>query len=751
MLRLINKQDLDKIRNWRNAPNVRENMFTDHLISPEEHLAWWQKIGDNASRKVLMFVRNGIDEGVVLFFDIDRRKQSCHWGFYLSNVLNEMKTRINTWQSLEKEAIDYAFSELRCKQIFCETFSFNKPVLEMHKRFGFVESAIKSRKKGNSNEDVVLSTLTAEKYYDKKPIDDTVNNPILHASDADTASIESEPSFTRFTTRCVLMGSSNLDFLKSSLNRYAKHYAIDLQLTDIPYGQYQIAVNDPNNLVYSSTYDYVIFIETIDNLIPINEVLDSSILDDLIKRWNDYLNVIKQYRSLLTGTFLIGNVVSMNRWITGYDPTNDENTTIGLALEEMQQQLNDLCSEISESYIIDLSKLIWDVGINNAHPEKYWYLARAPFSYTFNEHLSENLIATLMALEDYTARVIVLDLDNTLWQGAIGDDGMNGIIVDGDYPGNVYQSIQNTLLTYKKRGLLLTVCSKNNEDTALEAINQHPGMQLSSTDLTSWRINWLPKPQNIIALADELGLSVSTFCMLDDNPMERAEIRSSLPEMFVPELPAEISKWPEFIKRLPEFADISISEEDKKRSHQYKTRAEINNNYLTTDDRINFLKSLELKISFELYNNTNQQRILQLISKTNQFNTTTRRYKKSEVELFNISGICHAIRLRDRLGSNEIIGVLMVKFEKQESIIDTFLLSCRVLGRGIETAVMAWLCIYSNRNNIKIIKGEMIPTERNEPVLSLYKQLQFKKTGSFMFEFDLSNNTIDIPSWIILE
>ncbi len=751
MLRLINKQDLDKIRNWRNAPNVRENMFTDHLISPEEHLAWWQNIRDNASRKVLMFVRNGIDEGVVLFFDIDRGKQSCHWGFYISNDLNEMKTRINTWQSLEKEAIDYAFSELLCKQIFCETFSFNKPVLEMHKRFGFVESAIKSRKKGNSNEDVVLSTLTAEKYYDKKPIDDTVNNPILHASDADTASIESEPYFTRFTTRCVLMGSSNLDFLKSSLNRYAKHYAIDLQLTDIPYGQYQIAVNDPNNLVFSSTYDYVIFIETIDNLIPINEVLDSSILDDLIKCWNDYLNVIKQYRSLLTGTFLIGNVVSMNRWITGYDPTNDENTTIGLALEEMQQQLNDLCSEISESYIIDLSQLIRDVGINNAHPEKYRYLARAPFSYTFNEHLSENLIATLMALEDYTARVIVLDLDNTLWQGAIGDDGMNGIIVDGDYPGNVYQSIQNTLLTYKKRGLLLTVCSKNNEDIALEAINQHPGMQLSSTDLTSWRINWLPKPQNIIALAEELGLSVSTFCMLDDNPIERAEIRSSLPEMFVPELPAEISKWPEFIKRLPELADISISEEDKKRSHQYKIRTEINNNYLTTDDRINFLKSLELKISFELYNNTNQQRILQLISKTNQFNTTTRRYKKSEVELFNISGICHAIRLRDRLGSNEIIGVLMVKFEKQESIIDTFLLSCRVLGRGIETAVMAWLCIYSNRNNIKIIKGEMIPTERNEPVLSLYKQLQFKKTGSFMFEFDLSNNTIDIPSWIILE
>ncbi len=730
MLREITTQDLDKILCWRNSPGVRQNMFTDHLITADEHLNWWHKSSNDSSRKNMMFVRNGIDEGVVNFFDINNKKKTCHWGFYLSSELKDIQSKIQTWQLLEKEVIDYAFSELHCQQLFCETFRFNKPVLDMHKRFGFVEVATELRQKGDIKEQVVITTLT--------------QNPT---------------KFTRFKTCCLLIGSANLDFIKSSLKQCASHYSIELEQTDIPYGQYQIIVNDPNNPLYSIKHNFVIFLERIEDFLPVNEVLTVTLLNDLISRWTDYLNFIRLCRDTLSGVFLIANAANVSQWMSGNDPDNDENNKITLIIKKMQKQLSNLCLEISDAYILDLAALIQEVGRQSAHPEKYWYLARAPFSSLFNDRLSEKIIATMMAIEAQNARVIILDLDNTLWSGVIGDDGLNGIKVDGDYPGNVYQNIQKIMLAFQQRGFLLTLCSKNNEDIALDVFKNHPGMLISLDDVTTWRINWQSKSENLIALSEELGLALSSFCFIDDNPIEREEIRARLPEVFVPELPNEISEWPEFIKNLPELADISINEEDKQRTQQYKVRKEVNKKHLTEQSRTDYLKTLEMKLSFELYNETNQQRIIQLINKTNQFNATTKRYKQQELELFNRNGQCYAIRLKDRFASNEIIGVLMItskqkksqKEELQELKINNFLLSCRILGRDIETAVLAWLYTYSAKNNIKKIIGEIIPTERNIPIQSVYKGLGFTQINNNFFELDMTEQKINMPPWITLE
>jgi len=740
MFREIDKNDLDKIRNWRNAPDVRKNMFTDHIISAEEHLAWWKSLSKDISRQCLLFVHNGIDVGVVNFFDIevdiDDKTKTCHWGFYLANDLKDFQANIQAWQSLEIEAIDYAFTELGCQQLYCETFRFNKPVLEMHKRFGFVEIAIEQHKKGSLTEEVVVTVLKSKNIL-----------------------IPEKSPYIRFNSRCLLMGSSNLDFIKTSFIRSAEHYSIELQIVDIPYGQYQIAVNDPGSSIYvndtkdhSSINNTIIFLERIEDFLPFNEILCSHVLDELTVQWAEYLNFIRHCRSILSGSFIIANAASVSRWLTDSAPYSDENKKISLALNKMQQDLERLCKELSDVYIFDLADLIQDVGREAAHPEKYWYLARAPFSAVFNERLSEKIIALMMSIEAKNARVIVLDLDNTLWSGVIGDDGMEGIAVDGDYPGNVFQNIQATMLNYQKRGLLLAVCSKNTEKTVLEVFNKHSGMLLSLDDLTAWRINWKPKADNLIELSKELGLSLSSFCFIDDNPLEREEIRSCLPEVFVPELPDEISEWPETIKRLPELAAISIGEDDRNRAQQYKIRADINKKKLKAESRSDFLIKLEMKLSFEHYNEINQQRILQLINKTNQFNATTRRYKKIELEQFIQTGQCYAVRLNDRLGSNEIIGVLMFTIETSVEIkIDTFLLSCRVLGRDIETAILAWLSIVAQERDIQKLMGEIIPTKRNQPVQSLYKKLDFKQVDERFFEIDVTKKIIQLPNWITLE
>ncbi len=739
MLRKIHKNELEIIRSWRNSPDVRKNMFTDHLITADEHLVWWQSLNSNNSQQCLMFVRDGIAAGVVNFFDIDKDNHTCHWGFYLSNDFNYAKNAFQNWQLLEQEAIQYAFNELNCQKLYCETFRFNQPVLEMHKRFGFVETAIEQRKKGDVIEEVVITVLNSE----------------------DVVQENKSPSI-RFQSCCMLMGSSNLDFIKNAFQSSAKHYSIDLQIADIPYGQYQIAANDPSSPIYTSyaaemknnsaINGYVIFLERIEDFLPLNSILSCQILDELISRWQEYLNFIRHFRSKVSGVFIIANAASVSHWITSSDPTNDERKKIALALNKMRQELETLCGELHDSHILDMDGLIKDTGRLSAHPGKYWYLARAPFSSILNDYLSEKIIALMMAIEAQNARVIVLDLDDTLWSGVIGDDGMEGIAVDGDYPANVFQNIQAIMLNYRQRGLLLALCSKNNEQTALEVFKRHPGMLLSLDDLTAWRINWNPKSDNLIELSEELGLPLSSFCMIDDNPVEREAIRHRLPEVFVPELPEEISEWPEIIKRLPELADIGISDEDTKRAQQYKIRAKINKVHLSDDSRTDFLDKLDMSLSFELLSDLNQQRVLQLINKTSQFNTTSRRYKKAQFELFNKTGFCYAIRLTDRLGSDEIIGVLMFTIESSASIIiDTFLLSCRVLGRDIERAALAWLYHYAKERGLSIIRGEIIPTERNTPVRDLYSKLGFQQREEYCYEMNIIDKSIPIPGWITLK
>ena len=286
---------------------------------------------------------------------------------------------------------------------------------------------------------------------------------------------------------------------------------------------------------------------------------------------------------------------------------------------------------------------------------------------------------------------------------------------------------------------------------AFEVFEKHPDMVLDKDDLAAWRVNWLPKPDNLRDLSAELDLGLASFCFIDDNPLEREEVRASLPEVYVPEMPDEISEWPEYILNLPELAYISLTDEDRKKAEQYKVRSEIKRGERQSESREDFLKTLEMKLSVERLSERNQQRVLQLIKKTNQYNVTTRRHTEADIKSLLKQGECFAVRLKDRLGSDEIIGVLIVVYEYGNARIDTLLLSCRVLGRGVETALLAWLYSHITKKNIKIIIGEVIPTERNQPVRDIYTQHGFIDLGNYMYELRLSEKKIEMPEWIRLE
>jgi UDP-4-amino-4,6-dideoxy-N-acetyl-beta-L-altrosamine N-acetyltransferase len=733
MFRDITQNDLETIRTWRNDPRVRKTMFTDHEISAQEHLAWWQRLRDDNSRKSLIFVMNQHDAGIVNFFAIEPQEKSCHWGFYLAADINDPALMLSVWQALEQEAIDYAFKQLQCEQLICETFKFNQPVLEMHRRFGFVETGREVRLKNGNEEEVIITALT--------------NKDLKNSQ----ASDENNNRFTRFKSHCLILSSTNTDFITAAINQYSQNYSAEISWSKVPYGQHQIEVSKQDSPVLTNSYDFVLYIERVEDFLPLGAVLDSQFLEKLESRWTDYLSWIRQCRQKINGYFLIANPVSVSDWHSGLNEANEDRQKIINTLQKMNRQLRALSHSLADTYILDLQGVMTTVGRHNAHPEKYWYLARAPFSSSFNQKLSEQIMAMMLALKGFGARVIVLDLDNTLWKGIIGDDGLNGIVVDGDYPGNVYQAIQKLFKVFKSKGYLLAICSKNNELTALEVFEKHPGMQLKQKDFSTWQINWQDKSTNLVAIAEKLGLSLASFCLIDDNPLERAEIKKRLPEVFVPDLPEEISEWPEFIKQLPELSFLEVNDEDKQRNQQYQIRHQLQNITLTEESRAEFLNSLGIKIALEHYCGTNQQRILQLIQKTNQFNATTRRYTQIDLEGLLAQGDCFAIRIKDNLGTNEIAGVLIVLYEHQVARIDNFILSCRVLGRELEIAVLHWLVNFLCEKKMKTLIGELIPTDRNEPVQALYKRSGFEQMDQQHYKFELAEKSIEKPVWITIE
>ena len=261
-------------------------------------------------------------------------------------------------------------------------------------------------------------------------------------------------------------------------------------------------------------------------------------------------------------------------------------------------------------------------------------------------------------------------------------------------------------------------------------------------------INWLPKSENIISIAKELNIGLGNICFIDDNPFEREEVRLLLPDVYVPELPVEISDWPEFIKKLPELTTLFLTDEDRKKTEQYTIRQRIIKSELSATSRDEFLYGLNMKLSFELLNKLNQQRIVQLISKTNQFNTRTCRYNENQLLKLSTIGSIWGIRIKDRLGSNEIIGVLIVQPKNEQLVIDNFLLSCRVLGRGLDAAVLSWCVTFALNNGYDRVSAEINRTERNMPVHDIYTKNGFHSVGQNMYQIETNTDVLNVPGWI---
>jgi FkbH-like protein len=369
------------------------------------------------------------------------------------------------------------------------------------------------------------------------------------------------------------------------------------------------------------------------------------------------------------------------------------------------------------------------MGRDVFYSAKMWYLGKIPFSAAAQKAIADFVAALADRVEAIPCKALLLDLDNTLWGGIVGEEGLDGIQLSDHQEGTIYKDVQRAVKRIQGTGVILGIVSKNNEADAMEVIEKHPHMVLRSDDFAVKRINWLDKADNMRSIAQELNIGLDAMVFVDDNPMEREAMKGLLPQVHVPDFPQEIEVLPAFVAGLYEryFFKFTVTEEDKKKTEQYRSnakRAELQN---STADYAGFLRQLQLRVKALPLDESNVERLTQLLGKTNQFNLTTRRYSMADIVKMREGGthLFYLFSARDKFGEYGIISAVIVNLLDVPRI-DSFVMSCRVMGKLVENYIVSHLERDLRRIGYSSMEAEYIPSAKNAPVEMLFEGLGYK-------------------------
>ena len=421
---------------------------------------------------------------------------------------------------------------------------------------------------------------------------------------------------------------------------------------------------------------------------------------------------------------------------------------------QLNREIRSLARSTRGVYFLDYDALVARYGRLGWRDQRKWHTVRLPIRAEHLAHMAREWMRFLHPLTGKVAKALVVDLDNTVWGGVIGEDGMDGIQLGDEYPGAAYRELQEAMLDLHRRGILLAICSKNNPHEAMEALTRHPGMVLRPEHFAAMRINWNDKAQNLRDLAEELKIGLEAVAFLDDNPVERKRIREALPEVSVIEMPASPSDYAQALREAPVFERLALSEEDRRRGDYYAAQRRRTVAERAASTKEDFYRSLRQEAEIAAVTPATLARVAQLTQKTNQFNLTTRRCTEQQIAALatDPSWRVLSIRIADCYGDNGLVGVAMTHDRDDACEIDAFLLSCRVIGRTVETALLAHLAEAARARGLRRLEGWFVRTKRNLPAAAFYRehgfQLAREDGAGSLWSLDLSLRTVACPEWI---
>ena len=396
-------------------------------------------------------------------------------------------------------------------------------------------------------------------------------------------------------------------------------------------------------------------------------------------------------------------------------------------------------------YVIDLNEIFYQQGSNEIFSDRNWYFARCRLSIQGLKVLTDTLLLVINRFYRAPSKVLVLDCDNTLWGGVVGEDGISGIVLGQDGVGTAYVDFQKEIVKLTNNGVVVVLASKNNDKDVWDVFDNHVEMKLKRDHIVTSKINWNEKALNVQEIAKELDLGLDSFVFWDDNPLERDKMKTLLPQVLTLDVPEEVVKWPRLLKTLGSFSKFKVTEEDKKKSDQYRSRAKFNNDLKSANNIKSYLTSLNLSPEILSINESNISRAEQLCMKTNQFNVRNKRHSANDLKKLKLNNddFVFLIRLRDAYGDHGIVSLVCLTNIKGDFVfLDTFLMSCRVLGRHLEAWILSEIVKKIKKNKARYLIAEFVDTKRNTIALQFLNEYGFVKISKENKIFEALNAKI---------
>ncbi len=520
-------------------------------------------------------------------------------------------------------------------------------------------------------------------------------------------------------SRGLIISDFNTEALSGLLKNSPQLPAIEAEV--IPFGQVLPVLLERGHPCWQKEYDFILIwtqpdavINAFQELTHFQPVTQETILSEVDEFAQAILNITGHTRQILIPTWTFP---TFSRGLGILDVKSRRG--IANTLMRMNLRLAETFEEVQNVHLLNAQKWIESTGKNSFNP-KFWFLSKVPYDLQIFREAVDEIKASLQTIRGESKKMIIVDLDNTLWGGTVGEIGWESLILGGHDPiGEALVDFQKGLKALANSGIILGIASKNEESSALEAIQNHPEMVLRLTDFAGWRINWNDKAQNIVDLTQELNLGLQSVLFIDDNPAERARVKEALPEVLVPDWPEDKMLYKKTLMGLKCFDSPALTAEDGRRTQMYQQEHQRQAMRSRIGSLEDWLKTLNLRITVEKLSEANLQRVTQLLNKTNQMNLSTRRM--TENELWEWTNSKHrklwTFRVADKFGDSGLTGLASLEINGKIGTIVDFILSCRVFGRKIEEAMLHTVLEHARAQQLDEVRARYIQTAKNKPCL----------------------------------
>jgi FkbH-like protein len=575
-------------------------------------------------------------------------------------------------------------------------------------------------------------------------VHDGMREPVLHPNGAISGGVDSrpEPAHTG-----LLVSDFTIDELARCLELDPGVPILAGAIA--PYGQVVPTMMSPRN----AEHDYAVVwtrpqavLPSFGRLLEFEEVEEGALLSEVDAFANLLVEGLKPYRFAFVPTWTVPP------WQGGLGLVDARAHGVTRALSVANQRLMQRLDEASNVFVLNAQRWLDEAG-RGAHSIKLWYMGKVPFSTAVFEYAARDIKAAVSTLTGMARKLVIVDLDDTLWGGIVGDVGWENLRLGGhDSVGEAFVDFQRALKSLKRRGILLAMVSKNDEAVALEAIANHSAMVLKKEDFVAWRINWQDKAKNVSDLVASLNLGLQSTVFIDDNPFERARVHEALPEVFVPDWPEDKLSYASSLYSLRCFDTVTRSAEDAARTEMYasdRKRDELRAQVGSLDE---WLAGLGIRVRVESLNTANLARTTQLLNKTNQMNLTTRRLTEPELVSWSREKDhwLWALSVRDRLGDAGLTGILSLQAEGTVARVVDFVLSCRVMGRRVEETMLHLAVDTARKHALEVVVADLLPTSKNKPCLEFWQRSSFLSESPTRFTWK-TDREFPVPEAISLE